>query len=142
MTCPNLFLPPSLVVLHVVEAIFFGRIQKSKTDIFPKLNQLPRCGGCLPTRTYLLLSCLEEVTPYAISGLARSFFPPLSKMSGSLPIHPPPPDANTAECEEGNSGDAEHGDSERKPEIHQSQPGGDASEQAHQYDPFGQLDLF
>ena len=58
-----------------------------------------------------------------------------------LSVHPPFPDTNTAEREKGNSGNAEHSDSEWKPEIHQSQPGGEASKQAHQHDQFGKLDF-
>ena len=61
--------------------------------------------------------------------------------SSSSPVHPPPPDTNTAEREKGNSGNAEHSDSEWKPEIHQSQPGGNASEQAHQNDQFCEFDF-
>ncbi len=58
-----------------------------------------------------------------------------------LPVHPPPPDANTAECKGGNSDNAEHCDTEREPKIHQPQSGGDASKQTYQHDQFSKLDF-
>ena len=72
----------------------------------------------------------EEVDLHAVSPLAReACFSTSFRRSGlSLSVHPPSPYADVTECEEGNSCDTEHHNSEREPEIHQPQTGTNASE--------------